>query len=157
MRSSFGLGPLLLRELGGVRVQLHRRVLRHLLGDAVLGVVGPDHAVAPVEQLVAVLLRDAHEVGDHLERELGRDVDDEVALAALGHPVDDVGGALAHRRLELADHPRREALVDEPAVAGVQRRVHVEHEQPLLLEVRLVGVPHEHEPLRRGEASRCRG
>ena len=81
MRSSFGFGALLLRELRGVRVQLHRRVLRHLLGDAVLGVVGPDHAVAPVEQLVAILLGHAHEVGDHLERELGRHVDDEVALA----------------------------------------------------------------------------
>ena len=57
--------------------------------DRVLRVVGADHAVAPVEDLVPVLLGHAHHLGDHLERQLGGDVDDEVALAALGDVVDD--------------------------------------------------------------------
>ena len=51
----------------------------------VLRVLGADHAVAPLEDLVAVLAGHADELGDHLERQLGGDVDDEVDLVALGH------------------------------------------------------------------------
>ena len=40
-----------------------------------------DHPVAPLEELVPVLLRHAEHLGDHLERQLGGDVDDEVGLA----------------------------------------------------------------------------
>ena len=54
-----------------------------------LGVVDADHAVGPVEELVAVLLGHAHHLGDGLQRQLGGDVDDEVALALLDDVVDD--------------------------------------------------------------------
>ena len=60
------------------------------VGDDVLGVLGPDHPVAPLEELVPVFLRHAEHLGDHLQRELGRDVDDEVAAALLDHLVDDL-------------------------------------------------------------------
>ena len=137
------VGPLLLGELGRVRVELHRRDRGVLFGDAVLGVFAADHAVRPVEQLVAVLLGDAHEVGDDLQWQLGGDVDDEVALTPLGDSVEDLAGAAAHRVLERTDHPGCEALVDEQSVARVQRRIHVEHEQALLLERLLGHVPQE--------------
>ena len=48
--------------------------------------------------------------------------------------VDDLVGGLVDLLLQLGDHPRGEALVHEPPVAGVQRRVHVQHHQPLLLD-----------------------
>ena len=122
------------RQLVEVAVQLHRRVLGQLGVGVVLGVLGADHAVAPVEDQMALILGYAEEIGDHLERELGRDVGDEVALALLADVVDDLGRHLADALLEAADHAGREALVDEQPVAGVHRRVHVEHHQPLLLE-----------------------
>ena len=45
----------------------------------VLGVGAADHLVRPVEQLLAVVLRHAEDLGDRLQRQLGRDVVDEVA------------------------------------------------------------------------------
>ena len=69
----------------------------------------------------------AHELGDGLQRELGRDVDDEVALAALDHVVDDEAGLGAQALFEQSDHARREALVDEEPVPRVSRRIHVQH------------------------------
>ena len=53
--------------------------------------------------------------------------------------------------LELADHAGREALVDEAAVAGVQRGVHGHHHHPLLLELLLGRVPQEGALAVRGE------
>ena len=78
--------------------------------------------------LHAVLLRHAHDLGDRLQRQLRRDVDDEVGLALLDHLVDDVRGAGAQRLLEQPDHARREALVHEQPVTGVLGRVHFEHD-----------------------------
>ena len=54
--------------------------------------------------------------------------------------------------LQLADHARGEALVDQPPVAGVQRRVHGHHHQPLLLELVLGRLPPEGALAVRGEA-----
>ena len=79
--SSRGSAPALLGELVGVREQLDERVACWSF-VLVLGVVGADHLVRPVEQLAAVLLRHAHDLGDRLQRQLGGDVVDEVALAA---------------------------------------------------------------------------
>ena len=80
-------------------------------------------------------MRDAEELRDHLQRQLGGDARDEVALALLDHVVEDEGGGLADVLLEAADHAGGEALVDEQPVARVHRRVHVQHHQPLLLEL----------------------
>ena len=81
-------------------------------------------------------LRHAEHLGDHLQRELGGDVDDEVALAALDHVVEDLG-CVSSRMCgsSCADLARREAAVDELAVPRVLRRVHREHHQPLLLDL----------------------
>ena len=65
-----------------------------------LGVLLPDHPVGPVEHVVTVLLGDSEEIGDDLQRELGRDVGDEVGLTFLDDGVDDVVGRLVDRLLE---------------------------------------------------------
>ena len=105
----------------------------------VLRVLGPDHPVAPLEELVPIFLRDADHLGDHLERQLGRDVDDEVALARLDHVVEDLVGELADVRLDHAHLAGREAAVHELAVARVLGRVHREHEVAALLELVVLG------------------
>ena len=54
---------------------------------------------------MALVLGTPMQLGDHLQRELGRDVDHEVDLATLGdHLVEHAVGELADVRLELADH-----------------------------------------------------
>ncbi len=116
-----GVDPLLGEELGGVGVELHGGGEGHLGLDLVLGVLVADHAVGPVEHLVAVVLGDAEQLGDDLERELGRDLGDEVGLAGLDHLVDDGVGGAVDALLEVAHHARGEPLVDEPPVAGVER------------------------------------
>ncbi len=98
----------------------------------VLGVLVADHVVRPLEHGVALDCRDPQELGDHPERQLGRQVGDEVGFASLDDPVDDLVGRLVDARLEVAHHARREALVHEPPVTSRQRRVHVQHHQVLL-------------------------
>ena len=112
----------------------------HLFGaHRVLRVLGPDHPVAPLEELVPVFLRNTDHLGDHLERHLGGDVDDEVALAGLDHVVEDLVGELADVRLDHAHLAGREAAVHELAVARVLGRVHREHEVAALLELVVLG------------------
>ena len=55
---------------------------RVVLGE--LGIVVADHLVGPVEQLVAVLQRNAEQSGDRLQRQLAGDLEDEVAGALVG-------------------------------------------------------------------------
>ena len=129
MMSSRGSGPALLGELLGVHEHLDLGLEHLLLGHRVLGVLGADHAVAPLEDLVAVLARHADELGDHLEGQLGGDVDDEVALALRRAPRR--GCWSVSSRMCGSSWPiirGREAAVDELAVPGVVRRVHEEHE-----------------------------
>ena len=123
------------RERVGVHEHLDLRVLYFFVGHDVLGVLAPDHPVAPLEELVPVGLRDAEHLGDHLERELGGDVDHEVGLALLDHLVEDAVGLLADAVFERADLAGRETAVDELAVARVLGRVHREHEVAALLEL----------------------
>ena len=94
--SSRGSAAPLLRQVVGVRVERGRRLVRALGAALELGVVDADHRVRPLEEEVAVLLGHAHDLGDRLQRELGREVDDEVARAPLDDVVDDeraTGGA----------------------------------------------------------------
>ena len=123
------VAPSLLGQLLGVHEHLDLGLEHLLVGHRVLRVLGADHAVAPLEDLVAVVAGHADELGDHLERELGGDLDDEVHLVALRHRrVEHLIGELADVRLELPDHPRGEAAVHQLAVPGVVRRVHQQHE-----------------------------
>ena len=88
----------LLRQLIDVDVELAPTRLM-LSSVRVLGVVDPDHAVGPVEEQLAVLLRHPHDLGDRLQRQLSGEIGDEVAGAALDDLVDDqrrpVGGGTA--------------------------------------------------------------
>src|SRR5581483_390988 len=53
-------------------------------------------------------------------------------------PVDDVARDLPDAVVQPADHPRREALVHEEPQLRVTRRIHRQHHQALLLQLRLV-------------------
>ena len=134
------------RDLVRVHEHLDLRVLHFFFGDDVLGVFAPDHPVAPLEQLVPVFLGNAEHLGDHLEGELGGDVDHEVGGALLDHLVEDPVGLLADAVLEGADLPGGEAAVDQLAVARVLGRVHREHEVAPLLEVVRDRLLEHHDP-----------
>ncbi len=61
--------------------------------------------------------------------------------------IDDGVGRAMDARFEVAHHSRREPLVDQSAVAGVERRVHVQHHQALLGDL-LLSELEGHRPLR---------
>ena len=124
--------PLLLAQLVGIGIELESCLAGGIGGDLVLGILGADHPVGPVEDEVTVLLGDAHEIGDDLQRQFGRDLLDEVGRAGFTHPVDDGVGRGHHHLLEIPHHAGGEALADQSSVAGVHRRVHVQHHHPLL-------------------------
>ena len=72
-------------ELFCIRVYLHGGFTGLGIGDLVLGVFGADHPVRPVEDHPTVLLGNPEELGDHEERELGRQLHDEVCRPTLAH------------------------------------------------------------------------
>ena len=125
--SSVSVGtPAGLDELGA-----HPRVLAEGLGGRVQhGIVGVDaavaghHRVGPAVEAEALVGVEAHELGDDDQRQVDGEVLDEVALPALGDLVDDLVGQLPHVVAELAHRAGREALVDQPALAGVLGVVH---------------------------------
>ena len=119
--------PLLLTELVGVGEHLDRDVHRFVGRHEVLGVGAADHLVGPIEQLAAVFLRHAEDLRDRLERQLGRDVGHEVALAAFDHTVDDLAAAAPDLLLEQLDDARCERGRHNLAVPRVLRRVHHQH------------------------------
>ena len=127
----------LLGELVGVSPHLLRGVETLLLGDAVLRVVATHHAVGPVEDLVPVLDRHTHQLGDDDERELGGAQRDEVAFALRQRLPDDVVARLLDALLEPGDHPGSETAVHQLAGSGVVGRVLVEHEQTLVVDLLL--------------------
>ncbi|MGE0623786.1 MAG: hypothetical protein AB7I04_08790 [Pseudomonadales bacterium] len=96
-------------------------------GDVDVRVVAADDDVRPLEELVAVLLRYAEELGQHLDRQLGGHTRDELALALILEPVQDRAGAAADARGERVELLRREAGRHHPPVLGVVRRVHGDH------------------------------
>ena len=123
-----GVFPSLSGQGVGVGVQLSGR--SPVVVTGVLGVVDADHLVRPVEELLSVLLRDAHNLGDGLEGEFRGYVDHEVTFAVLDHLVDDEGGPVAEVLLEESDHPRGEPSVHQLAVPGVLGRVGGQHKHP---------------------------
>jgi hypothetical protein len=99
-------------------------VVEHV-GELRVGVA--DHAVAPVDQPVGVLVRRAQQTGEYPDRELLRDFLDEVELPKRQGPVEHGRRQLAQHELVRLDRPRRERRADEPAQARVPRRVRLEH------------------------------
>ena len=95
-----------------------------------LGIVVGHHLVGPLEELAAVLLRYAEQPGDRLERELGRDVLDEVALTLGDRLRDDVAGAALQVLVQRRDGPRRERARDDLAQLGVVGCVVVDQQEP---------------------------
>ena len=78
---------LLGEELGRIGVELHGGLVSAMSRlQLVLGVFVADHAVGPVEHLVAILARHAEQVGDDLQGQLGREVGDEVGLTGRASP-----------------------------------------------------------------------
>ncbi len=99
-------------------------VVEHV-GELRVGVA--DHPVAPVDEPVVVLVGGAEQPGEDADRELLRDLLDEVELAERQRPVEDRGGQLAERQLVALDRPRSEGRPDEPSQARVARRIRLEH------------------------------
>ena len=91
------------------------------------GIGVADHPVAPVDQPVGVLVGRTQETRQHADRELLRDLLDEVELPERQGPVEHRRRELAERELVGLDRPRRELRADEPAQARVPRRVGLEH------------------------------
>ena len=118
-----------LRELARVHPELGGGDSAVLVRRLELRVVEADEPVRPVEELVPVVLRNAEEVGDDVERKLGGDRGHEVGAPLGGDPIDDLRGSRADARLEAGDHPRREAGARELAELVVLRRIHVQHHQ----------------------------
>ncbi len=94
-----------------------------------------DHLIRQIEDQLAIFLGHAQEIGDRLKREFGRDIDDEVALAALDHRVDDGRGPPREDLVQLADAAGREALAHDLPQRRVVRWVHVQHHQLLARQV----------------------
>jgi hypothetical protein len=106
--------------------------------------------VGPAAQLVAIRLRHAEHLADHVHRQLAREVGQEVAAAGAAHALEVAHRERADARLEVGDAPRREALRDQRADAVVPRRIHREDREHR----RAVGaeLPHlERDPARVGE------
>ncbi len=131
--SSPGFLALLLGHLHRVLNQLDRRHLRVDVGE--LRVVAAGHLVRPVEQLAAILLRHAEQTGDRLQRQLARHLLDEVPGTCGRRSLGDLLRTLVEFVVQASDGPRSETAGDDLAQPGVVRRVHVEHDEPLHLDV----------------------
>jgi hypothetical protein len=127
-----GAGPPLLGHGQAVAEDLGGR------DHAVVVVRGPlvvaDHPVRPGEDLAPVLLRHAEQLADRLQRQLHRDVGDEVSGAGLERRGHDAPGAFVQGLAQVADGPGGEAAGDDAAQLGVFGRVHVEQDDPLHLD-----------------------
>ena len=92
------------------------------------GILAASHLIAPVEELLAIGVGDAHEAGDGLQGQMTGHVDHEVARAVMLGSPDDPVGSFAQVVLEAGQGARGEAPVSHPANSGVPGRVHAEQE-----------------------------
>ena len=143
IRSSCRSARLLGVQLRGVGVQLHRGLGGLLGGDGELGVLAADHLVGPVEDPVTVSRGTPSSSAMTISGSSATTSVTKSARPASMTLVDDFVGGLVDPLLEPGDHPGGEALVDQPPVPGVQRRVHVEHHQLLLGQILGRKVPDE--------------
>src|SRR5689334_11102187 len=94
-----------------------------------IAVVEVERGIGAVEKEMALLLRHPEQGGDRLQRELGRDVDEEVARASLDRVVDDRPAPFGKRSLDLMKALRTYRRRHEPADTVVSRVVlHVEQD-----------------------------
>ena len=96
----------------------HTRVRRQIVGaltPRVMKAMEPD--------LVALVVRHAQEIADHLYGNRGSKVLDEIELAPLPHRIDEPIDERHEVRLHGFHHTRRESADDLPPHAGVIRRV----------------------------------
>ena len=119
----------------GIHEHLELRLPHQFLADRIFGIHTADHAVAPLEYLVAILEWNAQQLGDDLERKFSRDIGHEVASALLERALDNGDRDFADVRRERVDHARGEPAVDERAVSRVVRRVHRKHHAAAALEI----------------------
>ncbi len=126
MRSSRGcVDPVRAHRVG---VRVHRlRGLAALLGGGVG--VEAERELRPVEDLLAVLLGNADQVGDGVQRQPQCDVAHEVALAPLGDRIDHRVDPSLHLRGQVVDPPGREPGRDQLAQLRVVGRVEADHQQ----------------------------
>jgi len=134
--SSRGSSRRFFRQLVRIHVHLDRRLLDLVLADRVLGILAADHAVAPFEELVPILERHPEHLRDHLERQLGGDISDEIAIALLKRRVENLRHHLADVSAKRVDHARREPAIYQRAVTRVIGRVHREHHASLRRQIR---------------------
>ena len=137
--SSVGFLPRSSAIFHGVHDQLHRRLRGIDVG--VLRVLATGHLVGPAEQLVAVLLRHAQQAGDRLQRQLARHLLDEVAGALGRRGLGDFLGALASSSCSRPIARGVKPAGDDLAQPGVVRRVHVEHDAALQVDLSRASCP----------------
>jgi hypothetical protein len=107
--------------------------LRRLHPRVDLAEVAPrvvERGVRPGEEAMAILLRDAEQAGDRLQRKLGGDVEQEVACAAGDRGVDDGGGPGAELLLQRRERARRHYAGCEAAELLMARVVHHVQQHP---------------------------
>ncbi len=92
-----------------------------------LRVLVADHRVAPADQHRRVLLRDGEDRAQEPDRELARDLGDEVELLVLQGVVEHPSGDVPDEVLVRADAPGGEPLVADVAELAMPRRVGLEH------------------------------
>ncbi len=132
------MGAPVLSEGLGVGEDLEGDLHESLVGATELGVARAEDGVGPVEDPLVVLRGDAHHRADDLEGERSGELLDEVGRTrwvALDHPIEDLGGLGAHRRLEFGDVTGGEALRDDRSEPEVLRIVHVDHRPVELVEL----------------------
>ena len=116
------------------RVDLDRRPARVRRELLVVGIVArADEVVGQLEHPGPLLGLEADHLADHLHRDLGGDLLDELALAPLAHVVDDDGSARRSiSSTSVAIIRGVNALRHQAAVAVVLGRVHVEDREAQL-------------------------
>ena len=128
-----------------------------VVGDGVLGIRVAEQPIADLDDLAALRLGHAEDLGEHLHRNLGRDLVHEVELALGQRLIEYRAGDRAHLLLPHEHGPGGEAAVDQRAQRVVGRRVHVDHRLARLdvlgLEVLQRGA--RRPPRRRSAALRC--
>ena len=100
-------------------------MLARLAGDR----IGPDEPVLQLEEARQVVHRQAEQRQEHLGRERDREPFDEVDLALLRDPVDQILDQLRHRCFQ-GPHPlEREERIEKLAVVPMPRRVDLEGDE----------------------------
>ena len=113
----------------------NRGVHRDLAADRIFGILAADQAIAPFEELVAILVRNPEHLRDHLQWKFGCDIGHEIAFTFFQRAIEDLRHHRANRRVQHVDHARSEAAIDQRAIAGVIRRIHGEHHAALRGEI----------------------